>query len=79
MVIGIVNYYYLKCYHKVPINKENLSKDFNINNESDLEKIMKGLEDGSKIYLNKLKTLDRNYYSDSKPNSSYSCESCAIF
>ena len=64
---------------KVPINKENLSKDFNINNESDLDKIMKGLEDESKIYLSKLKTLDRNYYSYSKPNNIYSCESCVIF
>ena len=64
---------------KVPINKENFSKDFNINNESDLDKIMKGLEDESKIYLSKLKTLDRNYYSYSKPNNIYSCESCVIF
>jgi len=40
---------------------------------------MKGLEDESKIYLSKLKTLDRNYYSYSKPNNIYSCESCVIF
>ena len=64
---------------KDPINKEILSEDFNINNENDLDKIMKGLEDGSKIYLNKLKNLNKNDYSDSKPNINYSCESCLIF
>lgn len=64
---------------KVPINKEILSKDFNINNENDIDKIMKGLDDGSKNYISKLKTLNKNYYSYSKPNNNYSCESCLIF
>ena len=64
---------------KVPINKEILSKDFNINNENDIDKIMKGLDDGSKNYFSKLKTLNKNYYSYPKPNNNYSCESCLIF
>ena len=43
------------------------------------DKIMKGLDDGSKNYFSKLKTLNKNYYSYSKPNNNYSCESCLIF
>ena len=64
---------------KAPIKKEILSKDFNINNENDIDKIIKGLEDGSKNYFSKLKTLNKNNDFDSKPNNNYSCESCLIF
>jgi len=63
---------------KEPINEEILSKDFNINKKNDLDNIMKGLEDGSKIYLKKLKTLNTKYSLDVKSNYKYSCDSCLI-
>ena len=63
---------------KEPINKEILSNDFNIKNEKDINNLMIGLEDGSKIYLKKLKTLNTKYSLDVKSNYKYSCNSCLI-
>ena len=47
-----------------PVNINMLKEDFCIKNEWDINKIMKGLEDGSKNYLKKLRKTDNNYNSN---------------
>ena len=59
-----------------PININMLKNDFFIQNECDNKKIMKGLEDRSKIYLNKLRKTDNKYNLVVNAKNKYLCYSC---
>ena len=62
-----------------PINRYILKNDLYITKEYDIKNILKGLEDGSKKYLEKLRKGSNNYKLEVDSNNKYSCNSCLVF
>ena len=62
-----------------PINRYILKNDLYITKEYDIKNILKGLEDGSKKYLEKLRKGSNNYTLEVDSNNKYSCNSCLVF
>ena len=62
-----------------PINRYILKNDLYITKEYDIKNILKGLEDGSKKYLEKLRKGSNNNKLEVDSNNKYSCNSCLVF
>ena len=62
-----------------PINRYILKNDLYITKEYDIKNILKGLEDGSKKYLEKLRKGNNNNKLEVDSNNKYSCNSCLVF